>query len=164
MTLTGYEMTQTDPLAELLTVDHVALKLRAANKPALLAELARRAAVITGLGEATLSEALAAREALGSTGFGAGIAVPHAKIDGLPAVFGFFARMEKPVAFDAIDEKPVDLVFLLLSPTAAPGEHLAMLAAVSRRLRDKAVADSLRAADTAEAARALLVAGPVRAT
>ena len=163
MSLTGYEMTQTEAVADLLTAEHVALKLRAANKPALLAELARRAAGFTGLGEATLSDALAAREALGSTGFGAGIAVPHAKIDGLPAVFGFFARLEKPVAFDSIDGKPVDLVFLLLSPAAAPSEHLAMLAAVSRRLRDRPLAEALRAADTAEAARALFVAGPVRA-
>jgi PTS system nitrogen regulatory IIA component len=133
-------MTQTDPLTHLLTDDHVALKLRAASKPALLTELARRAAALTGLSEATLAAALAARESLGSTGFGAGIAVPHARIDGLSGVFGFLARLDKPVAYEAIDGKPVDLIFLLLSPTSA----------------NRTVADAIRNAATPTTARSLL--------
>lgn len=149
-------MTQTDPLSPLLTDDHVILKLKAGSKTALLGELARRAAALTGLAEPVLASALAAREALGSTGFGHGIAVPHARIEGLSRVFGLLARLDKPLAFEAIDGKPVDLVFLLLSPTGANSEHLSVLAAVSRRLRDRAVADALRAARDAKDARALL--------
>jgi PTS system nitrogen regulatory IIA component len=151
-------MNPNDPLAALISDDHVALKLRVANKAALLTELARRAAATTGLSEASLLAALTARESLGSTGFGAGIAVPHARVDGLDRVFGFLARLDKPVAYDAIDGKPVDLVFLLLTPAGANSTHLALLAAISRRLRDKAVADALRGTDTPASARALLSA------
>lgn len=153
-------MNLTDPLSDLLTNEHVALRLRAPTKTALLTELARRAAALTFLPESSITQALAARESLGSTGFGNGVAVPHARIEGLRDVFGFLARLEKPVAYEAIDGKPVDLVFLLLSPHAANSEHLATLAAVSRRLRDKAVADALRGAESATAARALFMAPP----
>lgn len=151
-----------DPLAALLTDEHVVPRLRAASKPALLAELARRAAVQTGHGEAGLAASLAAREALGSTGVGAGIAVPHARIDGLPGVFGLFARLEKPVPFEAIDGRPVDLVFLLLSPSRSSSEHLSILAAVSRRLRDAALADAIRSAGSADVIRLLLTSRPDR--
>jgi PTS system nitrogen regulatory IIA component len=156
-------MTQTDPLATLLSDPNVVLKLRVSSKTALLADLSRRAAAATGLSEASVAASLAAREALGSTGFGAGIAVPHARIDGLDSVFGCFARLDKPVAYEAIDGRPVDLVFLLVSPTGANSEHLALLAAISRRLRDKAVADAVRAAETADGVRALLVSSPSHA-
>lgn len=145
-----------DPLVDLLTDDHIALKLRASTKQTLLADLARRAAALTDLSEAALLQALAVREALGSTGFGAGVAIPHARIDGLKQVFGFLARLEKPIPFDAIDGRPVDLVFLLLSPTLSNAEHLATLAAISRKLRDKSVADALRIADMPANFRALL--------
>ncbi len=147
-------------MAEFLTEDHVALKLRAMSKPALLSELARLAAGATRLPESEILTALLARETLGSTGFGAGIAVPHARIDGLARVVGFFARLDRPVAFEAIDDKPVDLVFVLLSPTSANSEHLAVLAAVSRRLRDRSVADAIRSADNAAVVCALLSPEP----
>lgn len=84
------------------------------------------------------------------------MAIPHARIDGLKQVFGFLARLEKPIPFDAIDGRPVDLVFLLLSPTLSNAEHLATLAAISRKLRDKSVADALRIADMPANFRALL--------
>ena len=103
---------------------------------------------------------MGAREELGSTGVGAGIAVPHAQVPRLAATAGFFAQLERPVDFAAIDGRPVDLVFLLLGPPAARAEHLALLAAGTRRLRDRAVAEALRAATSAEAVRALLVAEP----
>lgn len=149
-------MTQTDLLTSLLTDNHVALGLRPAGKAVLLADLARRAAALTGQDAAKLTAALSAREALGSTGFGGGIAVPHARVDGLGVVFGFLARLDRPVAFDAIDNKPVDLVFLLLSPSGANAEHLATLAAISRRLRDPAVAGALRVATSPDVARRVL--------
>lgn len=137
----------TNPLLTgLLQEKHLVLNLRVAGKAALLADMARRAAAATDIPDASLRAALTAREALGSTGFGAGIAVPHARIAGLAAPFALFARLDRPIPFDAIDGQPVDLVFLLLSPSAADGTHLALLAAISRRLRDKAVARSLRTA------------------
>ena len=139
-------MTQTNPIAALITEEHVALGLRAGDKAALLTALAEKAATMVKLPKAGLVAALSAREALGSNGFGAGIAVPHARIDGLAHMFGLFARLEKPVPFDAIDGLPVDLVVLLLSPSGTNTEHLAVLAAISRRLRNKSVADGLRVA------------------
>ena len=143
----------------LLGAERVFVRLRAADKAKLLADLAKRAAAALGLPVAAIAVPLAAREALGSTGVGAGIAVPHARIEGLAALTGFFARLDKPIAFAAIDGQPVDLVFLLLSPAQATGDHLAALAAMSRRLRDRAVADAIRASDDAAEIRALLTRG-----
>jgi PTS system nitrogen regulatory IIA component len=111
----------------------------------LLRELARRAGPAVGVEAQAVLDALLARESLGSTGLGHGIAVPHARIAGVGRLFGMFARLEKPIDFAAIDEQPVDLVFLLLIPSGAGNEHLAALAAVSRRLRDKDVLRQLRA-------------------
>jgi PTS system nitrogen regulatory IIA component len=144
-------------LAELLPEDHVIPALRVADKAALLAELGRRAAAVTGLEAAEVTASLAAREALGSTGTGNGIAVPHARLDGLSGLAGLFVRLERPIDFAAIDGKPVDLVFLLLSPAQGPAAHLAALAAMSRRLRDGAVAAGLRRGRTAASLRRLLV-------
>ena len=104
---------------------------------------------------AEVAAALAAREALGSTGVGGGIAVPHARIATLAAPSGFLARLDRPVGFDAVDGRPVDLVFLLLSP-AADAEHLRALAAVSRRLRTPEVAQAMRAAPQGALRAALL--------
>jgi PTS system nitrogen regulatory IIA component len=153
-------MALTKSLAELIGPDHVFVRLRAADKPRLLQELARRAGAVLGLPAGEIAAALAAREQLGSTGVGSGIAVPHAQLPQLPATAGFFAQLERPVDFAAIDGKPVDLLFLLLGPPQARAEHLALLAAGTRRLRERAVADGLRAATTAAAARALLVGEP----
>ena len=91
-----------------------------------------------------------------STGFGGGTAIPHAKIEGLNAVFGYFARLETPLDFQSIDDLPVDLVFLLLSPPDAGAEHLKALASVSRRLRDRNFAAKLRGAGSPDALFALL--------
>jgi PTS system nitrogen regulatory IIA component len=145
-------------LAALLRPDHVFVRLRAADKPRLIQELARRAGAVLDVPAADIAAALAARESLGSTGVGAGIAVPHAQLPQLAATAAFFAHLDRPVEFAAIDGRPVDLLFLLLGPPAARAEHLALLAAGTRRLRDRTVADALRAASSAAAARALLVA------
>ncbi len=143
-------MSQNATLAALLTPSQVVLGLRAASKAALLAELAKRAAKATLLPEATLTAALAAREALGSTGFGHGIAVPHARLDGLDRLFCLLAVLNKPVAYQAVDDKLVDVVFLLLSPTNANAGHLALLAAASRKLRQPEIASALRVATSPE--------------
>ena len=145
-------------LDELIPPGHVFDRLRAADKGALLGALARSSGAALGLPPAEIAAALAAREALGSTGTGGGIAVPHARLGSLAAPAGFFARLDRPVTFDAVDGAPVDLVFLLLSPTAN-GEHLRALAAVSRRLRMPGVAEAMRGASSPAALRAALT-GP----
>jgi nitrogen PTS system EIIA component len=149
-------MTQNDSLSDLLQPAQVHLRLRAASKSALLADIAKRAAASCGMADAAIVQALAAREALGSTGFGHGIAAPHARLAGLPRLFCSLAVLEKPLAYDSVDGQPVDLVFLLLSPDGGNAAHLAVLAAASRRLRQSDVAAAIRAAATAEAAIAAL--------
>jgi PTS system nitrogen regulatory IIA component len=144
-------------LSDLLRLDHVIVRLKAGDKPRLLVELARRAAPELGHSPQDLTALLSAREALGSTGVGAGIAVPHARVEGLRAPTGFFARLDRAIDYASIDGQPVDLVFLLLSPTQEAGGHLAALAAVSRRLRDRKIADALRKTDDPARMQALLV-------
>lgn len=143
-------------VADLLSPGHVIAKLPAGDKRTLLADLARRAAAATGLRQSAILEALSGREALGSTGVGGGVAIPHARIAGLDRFFGAFARLERRIDYDAVDEQPVDLVFLLLVPPHAANEHLQALACVSRRLRDRSMADLLRRAPDAEALYAAL--------
>ncbi len=121
------------------------VSLAAKGKPQLLQELARRAAKPLGIAVPTILRALAAREELGSTGVGRGIALPHATVPGLARLFSLFARLEKPIDFDAVDGQPVDLVFLLLTPEKGDREHLSALASVSRWLRHEATAARLRA-------------------
>jgi PTS system nitrogen regulatory IIA component len=132
-------------LASLFRPDRV-FRLRAPDKGAVLTQLARRAATDLGLAVPHIAGPIAAREKLGSTGVGAGIAVPHARIAGIIALQAFLARLDRAVDWDAIDRRPVDLVFLLLSPSQADADHLAALSAVARRLREPAAAAALRAA------------------
>jgi nitrogen PTS system EIIA component len=146
-------------LIELIRRDQVFLGLRATDKAALLNDLAKRAATAVGLEAPQILASLVAREALGSTGVGSGIAVPHARLKDLSGFTGLFARLERPIDFAAIDGKAVDLVFLLLSPMWSNTEHLAALAAVSRRLRDRPVADAIRNATSASDIYALLTGG-----
>ena len=149
-------------VADLLTPDRVVAKLHATDKAQLLADLARRAAAATGLPQPAIQEALAAREALGPTGVGAGVAIPHARVAGLDRFFGLFARMKRQISYDAIDDQPVDLVFLLLIPPNATTEHLQALACVSRRLRDQKVTACLRKAEAAAALYSALTEGDGR--
>jgi len=146
-------------LVELLAPADVVIGLRVADKARLIAELARRAAPATGVDAAVIANALLAREQLGSTGLGRGFALPHARVPGLTRFFGAFARLARPIDYQAIDEAPVDLVFLLLIPAGAENEHVATLAAISRRLRNPEVLAGVRKADSAAALHALLVAG-----
>jgi PTS system nitrogen regulatory IIA component len=143
-------------ITDLLTPDSVIANLPATSKKQALQELAKRAEAIVGLHERTIFDALIERERLGTTGVGNGIAIPHGKLPGLEQLYGLFARLEKPIEFDAIDEQPVDLIFLLLAPECAGADHLKALARVSRLLRDGAVCDKLRGSDQTEALFALL--------
>jgi nitrogen PTS system EIIA component len=135
-------------LASLVDPSRVVFGARANNKEQLLLDLASRAAASLNLDREAIFNALRAREELGSTGLGEGFALPHARIEGLDRSFGMFARLKRPVHFDSVDAKPVDLVFLLLNPATAQGEHLAALATVSRHLRDKEFVARLRGASS----------------
>jgi PTS system nitrogen regulatory IIA component len=143
-------------IADLITPGSVVAQLRPANKRQAIQELAKRASVMTGLQERAIFDALIERERLGTTGIGMGIGIPHAKLPGLSKLYGLFARLERPIAFEAIDEEPVDLLFLLLAPEAAGADHLKALALVSRLLRDRTVCEKLRGTDSADALYALL--------
>jgi len=143
-------------IADLVTIDGVIPHLRATSKKQALQELSRRAAEITGIHERTIFDVLMERERLGTTGVGNGIAIPHGKLPDLKRLYGLFARLERPIDFQAIDEQPVDLLFLLLAPESAGADHLKALARVSRLLRDKGVCEKLRGTEDAEALYALL--------
>jgi PTS system nitrogen regulatory IIA component len=144
-------------IGDLIAPDRIVLDLRVRDKAQLLRELATRAEAPGGGGTTdTILAALQSREALGSTGLGKGFALPHARIEGLKECFGLFARLARPIEFDAIDGAPVDLVFLLLMPPEAAGNgNVAALAAVSRRFRDGETVARLRKADAATALVAL---------
>ncbi len=143
-------------IADLVSPEGVIAKLKASSKKQALQELAHRAAAITGLHERAIFGTLLERERLGTTGVGVGIAIPHGKLTDLDRLHGLFARLDTPIDFDAIDDQPVDLIFLLLAPESAGAEHLKALARVSRLLRDKQLCDKLRGTDDAEAIYALL--------
>jgi PTS system nitrogen regulatory IIA component len=143
-------------LAELLSLDGVVANLKAGSKKQVLQELSGRAALVTGLSERAIFDVLLERERLGTTGVGNGIAIPHGKLAELERLHGLFVKLERPVDFDAVDDEPVDLVFLLLAPESAGADHLKALAWVSRLLRDKTVCEKLRGSDEDDALFALL--------
>jgi nitrogen PTS system EIIA component len=143
-------------LADLVVPQAVVSSLRVNNKKQALQELAARAAVICGRSEREVLEVLMQRERLGSTAVGNGIAIPHGKLDRLERLFGVFARLERPIEFEALDGQPVDLVFLLLAPERAGADHLKALARIARLLRDPEIAHKLREARDAEAIYAVL--------
>lgn len=153
-------------MADLVTSDHVLVDLKGGSKRQVLQAMAEAAARATGLDGGRILDALMQRERLGTTGLGDGIAIPHARIAELDGITGFFARLAKPVDFDALDGAPVDLVFLLLAPEEAGADHLKALARVARILRDPELTEALRDADRAQDAYAVLVGrsggGPVR--
>jgi PTS system nitrogen regulatory IIA component len=143
-------------IGELLAPQSVLPTLKVAGKKQLLQEMSKRAAQLTGLDEKTIFDTLMERERLGSTGIGAGTAVPHGRLTGLQRIVGMFARLEKSIPFDSVDDQPVDLVFLLLTPASAGAEHLTALARVSRIFRDRAMCQKLRGTAAADALYALL--------
>lgn len=130
--------------------------IRADDKQAILRLLAERFAAVYALDVHTVAERIDERERLGSTGFGRGVAIPHARIDGLARPVAVFFRLETPVGFDAADGLPVDLVFGLLSPDQAGAAHLHALAAISRLMRDERMHQALSEAPGTEAIYGLL--------
>jgi PTS system nitrogen regulatory IIA component len=147
-------------ISDLILPESVIANLRVTSKKQALQELAKKAAELTGQPERALFEVLMERERLGTTGVGHGIGIPHGKLPELDRLYGLFARLETPIDFDAIDEQPVDLIFVLLAPETAGADHLKALARVSRLFRDRAVCDKLRGTDSGEAIYALLTQSP----
>lgn len=115
------------------------------SKKRLMQELATIAEIAYGVSRAEAVDALLEREALGPTGVGHGVALPHARLNGLDHVVGALAVLEKPIDFDAVDRQPVDLAFALFAPVDAGAAHLKALALVSRTLRDPGLCAKIRA-------------------
>lgn len=143
-------------IRDLISTESVIANLRAGSKKQALQELARAAADLIDVDERRVFDVLMEREKLGTTGVGNGIAIPHGKLPNLERLYGLFARLEKPIDFQSIDEQPVDLIFLLIAPETAGADHLKALARVSRLLRDRSICEKLRGTDKPEALYAIL--------
>jgi PTS system nitrogen regulatory IIA component len=144
------------PPPDLVSPNAIIPALKVNGKKQALQEIAAKAAALTGQSDRAIFEILLQREKLGSTGVGNGVAIPHGKLAKLANVFGLFARLERPVDFEALDGQPVDLIFLLLAPEGAGADHLKALARVARLLRDPEVARKLRSSQDADALYAVL--------
>lgn len=145
-------------LSDILTEESVFYFTAIANKDDLIARLATEAGKLLRREPQAIVETLAGREALGSTGLGNGIAIPHGKLAGLTRVTAIFARLEAPIEFDAVDDQPVDLVMMLLAPLGAGADHLKALSRVARLLRTEAIVDDLRRAEDPAKFHAILTA------
>lgn len=143
-------------LGDLIAPDGIIPLLKAETKKQALIEMAARAAALTGLDARTIFDTLLQRERLGSTGFGHGIAIPHVKLAGPNRLICLFANLQKPIDFESIDGAPVDLIFLLIAPEHASGDHLKALARISRIVRAPRALEQLRAAQSVALLHALL--------
>lgn len=149
-------------LSDFLDFDGIKAGLSGGSKKALLQQLANLAGQRLELDPAAILSSLSEREQLGSTGFGQGVAIPHGKVEGLKQIYCLFARLSEPLDYKAIDGKPVDLIFLLLSPPNAGAEHLKALAAISRVTRNAATLEKMRGARTRDALAAVLMGADER--
>jgi PTS system nitrogen regulatory IIA component len=145
-------------IGHLLDRQAIISKVSATSKRHALTLAGEIASRLYGLKAAAVADSLIERERKGSTGVGSGVAVPHARVEGLERVRGMFLRLEAPIVFGAVDDQPVDLMFVLLAPTEAKTEHLQALARISRALRKPELREQLRQARTQDALHALLVA------
>ena len=144
-------------IADLLTPDRIVLDVRSRDKSQLMGEIGRTfRRLIPTLAADAIERALLDREQLGSTGLGAGFALPHARIEGLQGYLGLLVRLAKPIEFNAIDGRPVRLVFALLIPAVPELSHVAALAAISRRFRDPDRVARLAKAETPGSAFSIL--------
>jgi nitrogen PTS system EIIA component len=132
-------------LSDILAKGSVIACAKVASKRQLLQQLAEKAAPVVSIDSHIIFETLVAREQLGSTGLGNGIAIPHGKLEGIAGVTAVFARLEQPIEFDAVDDQPVDLVIMLLAPAGSGADHLKALARVARLMRTESVTEQLRA-------------------
>jgi PTS system nitrogen regulatory IIA component len=147
-------------LNDLVAPNAIIPALKVNSKKQVLHELAARAAILSGQNERAIFDILMQREKLGSTAIGNGIAIPHGKLPKLERLFGLFARLDRPIDFEALDGQPVDLVFLLLAPESAGADHLKALARVARLLREPNVAHMLRESRDKESIYAVMTMPP----
>lgn len=147
-------------LRDILSQNAIVHTLDATSKKQVLQALAEKAAELTDLSVREVFDTVLQREKLGSTGVGSGVAIPHGKFTSIDGIFGIFARLEKPVDFDAPDDQPVDLVFLLLAPESAGADHLKALSRVARLFRDRVRLQALRQAATADDIAAIIFDEP----
>jgi PTS system nitrogen regulatory IIA component len=148
-------------LGELLLPNAVIARARWQGRKQVLSEMSGLMARTLGLDPREVHEAVQERERLGSTGVGEGVAIPHARIESLTRPVGGFARLLEPADFEAIDERPADLIFMLLAPTDAGADHLRALARAARVFRQERIRTALRQAQTEEAVLAILSPDPV---
>lgn len=146
-------------LSDLIRPEAILPSLKANSKKQAIQALAEKAATLTGLTEREIFDTLLQRERLGSTGVGGGIAIPHGKLAKLDRIVGMFARLARPIDFEALDDQPVDLVFLLLAPEGAGADHLKALARIARLLREPGIAGKLRASADKSALYVVLTTG-----
>jgi PTS system nitrogen regulatory IIA component len=146
--------------SQLIKPEGVLSALRVNGKKQALQEMSERAAQVSGLPPREIFDALLQRERLGSTGVGDGVAIPHGKLAKCEQIFGVFARLDRPIDFEAPDGLPVDLIFMLIAPETAGADHLKALAMSARLLRNGAIAAQLRATRDPTALYALLTMGP----
>ncbi len=147
-------------LADLIIQESVIPALKVNSKKQLLQELSSKAAQATGLSEREIFDVILQRERLGSTGVGNGIAIPHGKLNSINTIIGVFARLDEPVDFEALDDQPVDLVFLLLAPEGSGADHLKALSRIARVLRDGDMVSKLRQTESSSAIYAFLTETP----
>lgn len=147
-------------LNDLISPQAVIASLKANSKKQTLTELSEKAAELSGIDAREVLDALIQRERLGSTGIGGGIAIPHGKIAKCDRIFGVFARLEKPIDFEALDDAPVDLIFLLIAPENAGADHLNALSRVARALRDQSLIATLRSTRDPSALYSIIVRSP----
>ena len=143
-------------ISSILPLEAVIAKVSARDKKQVLKLLAAHASHFTPLSEREIYSVLQEREQLGCTGMGNGVCIPHGRFNHLDKIHAFFAQMESPIDFNAADGKPVDLVFLLLTPTSANTDHIKALSTISRLLRDKILCEALRKAKDAKSLHELL--------
>ncbi|MFT4097334.1 MAG: PTS IIA-like nitrogen regulatory protein PtsN [Rhodoblastus sp.] len=147
-------------LNDLISPQAVIASLKANSKKQALIELSEKAAGLSGLDSREVLDALIQRERLGSTGIGGGIAIPHGKLARCEHIFGVFARLEKPIDFEALDDAPVDLIFLLIAPETAGADHLNALSRAARVLRDQSLVATLRSTRDPSALYSILMRSP----
>jgi PTS system nitrogen regulatory IIA component len=148
-------------IADILSPQGVIVDLKTcSSKRQVLKELAEHAAQLIEIDSHQLLEALTERERLGTTGVGHGIAIPHARLDQIDKVVGLFARLDEPIDFEALDDQPADLIFMLLAPNSADADSLKALARVSRVLRDSGLQQRLRQTKDADAVYRMLTEKP----
>jgi len=150
-------------ISDLLSPEGVLPSLKVKDKKQLLQQLADRASQITRVPQSRILETLIERERLGTTGVGQGIAIPHGRLTEIKKITGIFAKLETPIEYEAVDNQPVELVFMLLAPEGAGADHLKALARIARLLRDQDVAKKLRASRDAPAIYSVLALPPATA-